>query len=386
MLVAVVLAVQLLTLASPTTELIPDDVVTRPVDLGAYVIVIASTLPLLARRRAPGLALAASIVGLLVYAELAYEASYTGYPLLIALYSVVVYRGLRLGLLAGVTTFVALQLTYLFAELDRPAVSSLLDLLVVATGVALGDATRNRMAAEEANQARLEQMRTEQRLRAEEAVLEERTRIARELHDLVAHAMSVIAVQAGVGAHLIDQDPTKAKSALSTIEQTSRQALVEMRRMLGVLRTSDDRPADLEPQPGLHRLDAVVEQLAQSDLDVEVVVTGDPRALEPSVDLTAFRIIQEALTNAVKYAGPAHVTVTIDHGETELSLTITDDGRGASVPATGRHGLGLVGMRERAAAVGGSVDAGPRPGGGFQVAAVLPHSSAPPVPPEGTTT
>lgn len=376
-LVAVVLGVQLLTFASPTRELIPEGVVTRPVDAGAYLIAVASTVPLLWRRRFPVLALVAAIVGLLAYGELAYEASFTGYPVVVALYSVVVYRGLRIGMLSGAATFLALQLTYVLAGLDRPPVSSLLDLLVVATGVALGDGTRNRIAANEANQARLEQMAVEQELRAEEAVLEERTRIARELHDLVAHSMSVIAVQAGVGGHLLDHDPTRARDALSTIEQTSRQALVEMRRMLGVLRTSSDEPADLGPQPGLDRVDPLLDHARRSGLDVDLTVGGDPRPLDPGVDLSAYRIVQEALTNAIKHAGPARVAVTMDYRPTELAITVEDDGRGASVPAGGRGGLGLVGMRERAAVVGGTLESGPRPGGGFRVAATLPYAADP---------
>lgn len=384
--VSLVLAAQLVALNTPNEVQYVDGATPRPVDAGAYLIVVASTLALLVRRRYPAVALFAGIAGLLAYGELGYEAPYTGYPLLIALYSVVVYRGLRFGLFGGVLTFLASQMMYALTGIERPAASGLVDLLVVATGVALGDATRNRIAADEANQARLEQMQIEQQLRAEEAVVAERTRIARELHDLVAHSMSVIAVQAGVGGHLIEQDPMRAKDALSTIEQTSRLALVEMRRLLGVLRTGTDQPADLEPQPGLEGLDALVEQIRNPNLEVSVVRTGQHRALEASVDLSAFRIIQEALTNAVRYAGPARVQVSLDYRAAEIAITITDDGRGASVPATGRQGLGLVGMRERAAVVGGTVETGPRPGGGFRVAARLPYQAEPPSRTPGAST
>jgi signal transduction histidine kinase len=377
-LVAVILAVQVLALTSSVKDTIPAGIQTRPVDAGAYVIVVASTLPLLLRRRYPVLALLAAIAGLLAYGQLAYDAAYTGYPVVVALYSVVVYRGLRIGVLSGAGTFLALQLTYVLADLDRPPVSSVLDLLVVATGIALGDGTRNRIAADEANQARLEQMAVEQERRAEEAVLEERTRIARELHDLVAHSMSVIAVQAGVGGHLIDQDPARAKSALSTIEQTSRQALVEMRRMLGVLRTGPDEPAELGPQPGLDDLEPLLDQAREAGLQVDLTVLGAHRALEPGVDLSAYRIVQEALTNAVKYAGPARVEVVLEYRRGSIAITVEDNGRGASVATGGRRGLGLVGMRERAMVVGGTLESGPRSGGGFRVAAALPYTVDPP--------
>jgi signal transduction histidine kinase len=254
---------------------------------------------------------------------------------------------------------------------------ALVDLLTVATGVGLGDGTRNRIAAAAANEARLVQLAREEERRADEAVAEERTRIARELHDLVAHSISVVAVQAGMGHHLIDQDPAKAKEALATIEQASRQSLTEMRRMLGILRTRTDTPAnDLAPQPSLRSLDVLVDQIRRAGVPVDVTIGGEPRPLSSGTDLSAYRIVQEALTNVMKHAGDAAVRIEIRYAPDGLHLTIDDDGRGLSAQPNEDGGFGLVGMRERAAVVSGNVATGPRPGGGFRVAAHLPYEGA----------
>ncbi|MFC8076109.1 sensor histidine kinase [Streptomyces sp. NPDC057307] len=198
---------------------------------------------------------------------------------------------------------------------------------------------------------------------------EERLRIARELHDVLAHSISVINVQAGVGLALLDSDPEQARTALTTIKAASKEALGEVRQVLDTLRTSGDAPRT--PAPGLDRLPELVEQAAGAGLTVQLQNEGEPVALTPGADLAAFRIVQEALTNVVRHSGSRTARVRVGYGAGLLTLRIDDAG-----PATGDEaggsGNGLVGMRERAAALGGTIEAGPRPDGGFRVRATLP--------------
>lgn len=197
---------------------------------------------------------------------------------------------------------------------------------------------------------------------------EERLRIARELHDVLAHSISVINVQAGVGLALLDTDPEQARSALTTIKAKSKEALGEVRQVLDTLRTPGDAPR--APAPGLDRLPELVRQAASAGLTVDV--EGEPPRLAPGTDLAAFRIVQEALTNVVRHSGSRHARVHLDHGDgATLRLRIDDDGPATGADAGG-SGNGLAGMRERAAALGGTIEAGARGDGGFRVLAVLP--------------
>ena len=224
----------------------------------------------------------------------------------------------------------------------------------------------------EVRTAELERAREEL---ARRAVVEERLRLARELHDVVAHAMSVIAVQSGVGAHVADSRPEEVGKALAAIEATSRAALTELRRLLGVLRQDSEPQASLTPVPGLANLDSLLAEVGKAGLAVRLRVEGTPLQLPAGVDLSAYRIVQEALTNVVKHAGPAHAQVTIGYRDQEVTVEVIDDGRGAVTPAgDGRMGTGhgLIGMRERVVAFKGELEVGPRPGGGFRVAARLP--------------
>jgi signal transduction histidine kinase len=220
--------------------------------------------------------------------------------------------------------------------------------------------------------AELEQAREEL---ARRAVTEERLRLARELHDVVAHAMSVIAVQSGVGAHVADTQPEEAARALAAIEATSRAALEELRRLLGVLREEDEPQGDLAPVPGLADLEGLLAELAKAGLAVKLQVNGTRPPLPAGVDLSAYRIVQEALTNVVKHAGPTRAQVVVDFRDHDVRVEVTDDGRGAVTSVSdGRAGTGhgLIGMRERVQAFGGDLEVGPRPDGGFRVAARLP--------------
>ncbi len=383
LIVAAVLAVQVIALVTTGPDRLPSGALARPVDAGAYALVALATLPLLVRRRLPYVSLAAALVTMLAFGVLDYAGLFVGYAILVAVYSVSAHRGLRPGVIAAGVSVAALVLSYRIASWDQTAADTAFDLLAVATAVALGDGTRNRVRVADEQAARLEVAAAEQERIAQQTVVDERARIARELHDLVAHSMSIVAVQAGMGHHLIDRDPERAKEALAAIETTTRQALTEMRRMLGVLRTTDQTAtgasAEREPQPGSADITALVAEARAGGLDVElVVVPTEPAApVPPGVALSAYRIVQEALTNVRKHAGPARVEVALRYEPDRITVVVDDDGRGMSTLPEGRPGFGLIGMRERAGVVGGELITGPRPGGGFRVQATLPVTREP---------
>ncbi len=213
------------------------------------------------------------------------------------------------------------------------------------------------------------QLELEREERAQTAVAEERSRISRELHDVVAHSVSVMVVQAQAAQRLLQGEQQEARQALTSIETTGRQALVEMRRLLGILRRTDEEPA-LAPQPSLKHLDALIEQVREAGLPVELRVEGAAEPLPPGVDLSAYRIVQEALTNTLKHAGPSHARVAIHYRSDEIELEISDDG-GGNVNGGG-SGQGLIGMRERVALYSGVLHSGRQNGGGYLVRARLP--------------
>ncbi|MET7900774.1 sensor histidine kinase [Streptomyces sp. NPDC005355] len=228
------------------------------------------------------------------------------------------------------------------------------------------------VAAAELVRVRREQWardRAERAAAARRRADEERLRIARELHDVLAHSISVINVQAGVGLALLDQDPEQARTALTTIKAASKEALGEVRQVLDTLRSSGAAPRS--PAPGLDRLEELTQQAASAGLAVRVEVAGERTALPPGTDLAAFRIVQEALTNIVRHSGSRTARVLLRYAPGELELRVDDDGPATADGPTG-GGNGLVGMRERAAALGGTVEAGPRPDGGFRVRARIP--------------
>ena len=203
---------------------------------------------------------------------------------------------------------------------------------------------------------------------AREAVAEERARIARELHDVVAHSVTVMTVQAGAVRRLLTPEQEREREALLTVEQTGRQTLTEMRRLLGVLREEGETAA-LAPQPGLGTLGSLVDQVRGAGLPVELTYEGEQMTLPPGVDLSAYRIVQEALTNTLQHAGPAHAWVAVRYGTDEVEVEVANDGRTEN---DGGQGHGLAGMRERVALCGGALTAGPRPGGGYTISARLP--------------
>lgn len=242
----------------------------------------------------------------------------------------------------------------------------------------IGDSLRTRRAYYAELEERAARLQREREAQSKAAVAAERARIARELHDVVAHNVSVMVVQADGAAYVLDASPEQAKQALQTISTTGRQALTEMRRLLGVLRAGDDCGGEYLPQPGVDQLTDLIEQVRGAGLPVAFEVEGETRPLASGVELTAYRIVQEALTNTRKHGGAeARAKVRLTFTDSDLSLLIEDDGRGAQQElyeggGEDGQGQGLIGMRERVGMVSGTLDAGPRPGGGFRISAVLP--------------
>ena len=243
--------------------------------------------------------------------------------------------------------------------------------LAIGTLVPLGAfALRQREERAIALEAETQRLAREREERARAAVVAERARIARDLHDVIAHSMSVMTVQGGAARLLLDQDAQRAREPLLAVEETGHQAMAEMRRLLGIVHADQDAPA-LAPQPGLADLEALAEQMRRAGLPVALEVHGAPKALAPGLGLAGYRIVQEALTNALKHAGPARAWVTVRYDRDALVLEIADDGSGGGSDGGG-SGHGLVGMRERVGLYGGELAAGPRSGGGFAVRARLP--------------
>jgi signal transduction histidine kinase len=294
----------------------------------------------------------------------------TGFAL--ALYSLGVHAD-PLRVAVGVTV---LALGVVFVLFEAPSFD-LGTIPFVAIPLLVGFAMRQRRAKEELLEERATALEREREEKARTAVAEERARIGRELHDVVAHAVSVIVVQARGGRRALADDVEQARQAFNSIETTGGQALTEMRRLLGRLRDREEQLA-LEPPPGLAHLGALVEQVREAGLPVELVTEGPPVELPPGVDLSAYRIVQEGLTNALKHAGPARARVVVRYDHEELELEISDDGKGAG-PRVGDSGAGhgLIGIRERVAVYGGELEAGGRPEGGYVLRARLPVHAAP---------
>jgi signal transduction histidine kinase len=271
-----------------------------------------------------------------------------------------------------VATALAIENHRRFGDLVGSAISSSIAWIAA---FAIGDnlrGRRQRLADLHERNAFLER---QVELESAQAATLERTRIARELHDIVAHSVSVMAVQAGGARRVVRTKPEQAEAALQTIETTARQTMDELRRLLGVLRTESTIAIEHAPQPTIADLPALV--ASDPDLPVSVEVSGEPRMLPSAVDLSAYRIVQEALTNVRKHAGVAHANVKLSYGADRFVVEVIDDGRGAAAQTTGSIGHGLTGMRERAALCGGTVHTGPRPGGGWIVTADLPLATAP---------
>jgi signal transduction histidine kinase len=283
-------------------------------------------------------------------------------------------RLIGLAVLVGVSFWVGLRIPASdLAPTSRTAtlVGSLVQEVLI---WGLGWMIASRVRTTQALRARTIELERERERVAESAVAEERARIARELHDVVAHNVTVMVVQAGGVRRLLGADQARERDALETIEAAGRRALAEMRRMVGVMRNGNE-PADREPQPGLAGLDRLLDQFESAGLPAELEVVGTPVDLAPGLDLSAYRIVQEGLTNALRHAGPARAVVRLSYSHDAVDVEVSDNG--TSPKSEGQPGHGLIGMRERVALFGGKLDAGPQPGGGFRVHARLPLEAEP---------
>jgi signal transduction histidine kinase len=325
----------------------------------------AMTLPLAARRSRPTVvavlvALPVPVLGAITPVRLLFFAGFL--PLLIVTYTVA----------SRAAAFAALALPFgalLVVEVEVPAFRKpgeiVFDWLWFSVAAVVGLVVRHRSLRAERSESRVAALESEREL----VLRAERARIARELHDVIAHSVSVIVVQAGAAEPLVEEDPEEARAALRSIRATAGEALGEMRRLLGILRTADDE-LTLDPQPSVARLEPLLGQARAAGLEVGLEVIGEPRPLTPGLDLAAYRIVQEALTNTRKHGGAAQARIALRYGQSELEVEIADDGSATGLSGEGGHGV--VGMRERVALYGGTLDIGARPGGGFVVRAVLP--------------
>lgn len=330
-------------------------------------------------RRTPLLALAMALFGSTavvvgtpssVHASLSvsYQAQFLSYLAVDLVLGFIVATCTRRASIVAVAVSFAVQLLVIggFAHGDNLTVNVVIALLAMAASCTVGLLSRERR--EHAGALRSQEVA--------EAVTAERLRIARELHDMVAHSIAIIAIQAGAGSQVIRTRPAEAGEALRAIEATSRETLSGLRRTLVALRQADpDAPASgqapLAPSPGLADIERLAAATAEAGVRVDVRRSGEQRPLPADIDLSAYRIVQEALTNVVRHAGTGRCRVLIDYGDEELSVEVVDDGHGTTANGS-THGFGLVGMRERVGLLHGHLSAGPRPEGGFQVTARLP--------------
>jgi signal transduction histidine kinase len=361
---------------------------TRPLaDLGnlGYALLAVSGLVLVVRRRWPVPVFAATALASLAYYGLDFPDGPGWLGLFVALYTLAAYGdGRRSLVIAGAAiTLLAAVWLYQAADVEPRAAIGWVFFRIGASvmSAALGESVRSRrvIAAEARERAELAERTREEVARAR--VDAERLRIAREVHDTVAHAVAIINVQSGVTAHVLDKRPEQAREALRAIEETSSRALQEMRAILGVLRDDDDGRA---PQPGLDQIDELTAKAREAGLDVTLDASPPTAPLPGAVGSAAYRILQESVTNVIRHVGPTRVTVALNPGTDALEIRVTDEGRrpgggnGSAHGGTGPRepGRGILGMRERCRLLGGEFDAGPTPGGGFEVTARLPLAPA----------
>jgi len=346
--------------------------------VSSLLLVLLSTVPLAVRRTAPLVSFVSVQVGLhlLTHANPGFDNDSMAFVVayFLSLYSVGRHSTGTEAWLAAAGVVVAMG-DFIAGEGSDPGDVAFV-LALVGAPYAAGLTLRLRREREVVLNARNEALRAEQEEVARRAVTEERSRIARELHDVVSHAISVTVLQARGARWQLGRSEQDVRRALDAIEQTNTAALGDMRRLLAVLRDTDTYPATPpRPQPSLQHLDALAREVSASGVTVNVELEGSPVSVPPGVDLSAYRIIQEALTNVLKHAGPAHATVRLAYGSEALVVSIRDNGVEAPVPTGSGHGL--IGIRERVAVVGGEVTAGPCPDGGFEVRARLPYAFEP---------
>jgi signal transduction histidine kinase len=343
-------------------------------EFAAGVVVAIATLALAWRRRQP-LATLCIVAVAVALPEMFTRLTFTLWshfvPLLVAAYAVARWCPRRRDTAVGVAvTLAAIAVLMLRVPSIGTAANVPFALVPVTVAVVAGRVQWHREDSHRELAAHASRLEVAHEARIAAAVADERARIARELHDIVAHCVSVMVVQAGASEDLLDRDPESARKPLRAVQETGRQAVAELGRMLGLLRGRDAGGLDLAPQPGTAQLPQLADRMGALGLPVQLTVSGDPRPLSPGVDLTAFRIVQEALTNALKHGGPgATAHVEVRYRPHTLEVEIADDGRAGS---TNGAGHGLIGMTERAAIYGGAIEAGARAEGGFRVHITLP--------------
>ena len=336
-------------------------------------IAVAFVGPLFFRRRWPMAAPLASVS--VIFWSSFIDAGYgdNAFPAFFVALGISAWFGMRPDRRQAVAGLVALQITSFVSTFEDPHTQSsgdyLWSLVVFSVAWTVGFALGDRLRETDVTRRLADQAELEREEQARLAVAEERARIARELHDVVGHSVSVMTVQAAAVRRLLEADQEKEREALLVVEQTGREALAEMRRMVGVLRRPEEAPA-LAPQPSLEHLDKLVAHTRETGLPVELRVEGMPAQLPAALDTTAYRIVQEALTNAVKHANASRAEVVVSYGNGTVELIVSDDGDGDG--GGGGSGHGLVGMRERVSVYGGELEAGPQAGGGFRLRATLP--------------
>ena len=344
----------------------------QPTDMWAVLSSLLQTVPLAFRRRAPLPTFLLIVTGVCVYYAMGYEVTDGTLATFVGVYTVAAHENRRRSLLALGVLAVAMTWYWVFrAEPYDPTTPIWIGILAVLSW-SLGEYVKARRAYTTQVETLAQRLDQARELEARQAVWQERARLARELHDLIGHTVNLMVIQAGAGRRTVGSDPAVAEHAFQTIESTGREALDELDRLLGVLRTEEDEP-DLPPLPGLDQVQALADRFEDSGLAVEVSIEGQQVSLPRSLDRSAYRIIQEALTNALRHAGGAIAHVVVRYRDNQLELEVADDGRQTREPH--RHaagGRGLIGIRERVAMFGGDFDAGPRPGGGFVVRCRFP--------------
>jgi signal transduction histidine kinase len=346
------------------------DGTTRGPDALGVVLTLAMTLPLLAVHRFPRAAAAASLAGLVSVYWLGYVVAFGALTTLLTLAVAAAHTPRRDALAIAVIGAIAVGVTVWFGPPGTTVAALIANVVLFTIAALFGDSIRAQREQAARLAARAQELETLREVATREAVASERLRIAREVHDVVGHALAAITLHARVAQRQLERDPGKASQSLADIAELASTALAETRGAVGSIRAGE--PAELEPQPGLNELDALVERLRSPELDIELHRIGSGPAPPAAVQAAAFRIVQESLSNAVNHARPARVTVSVDRRPGELVLDVHDEGQRVARPA--RNGSGLLGMRERAASVGGEVDAGPAPGGGWHVTATLPDA------------
>ena len=354
----------------------------RHTDVWAYVLIALVYLPLAVRRRAPLTVLVVTATCSLCYFTLGYYHVVVVCGLGLALYTVAALCPRRVAARCAAASLLVLLWGTRLAEPRIGPLSVAFVTVMVAVTWVTGDRSRRLAERGERLAVLTEQLRLEQEEKAQRAVIAERMNIARELHDVIAHHVSVIAVQSGLAGYVFTSDPSTAREALGTIAGSAHEAIAEMRRMLVVLREGDGRAGEGagtgdgegDATPGLGRLDQLARRVRAAGVLVDVRITGAPFVLPPGVDLCVYRVIQEALTNVMKHAPTASANVTVHYDEAAVRVSVSDDGQGlvtvSSTPRPGAHGL--IGMRERAGIYGGTVTVGPGPRGGFEVGLTVP--------------